>query len=58
MEHLTTEDLAKRLHMSPGTLRNWRIKNLGPRYIKSGKKVLYPAQEVETWEKANTKGPN
>lgn len=55
MRHLTTTDLAIRWQMSSGTLSNWRVAGKGPKYIKVGKKVLYPVDEVERFEKENTK---
>lgn len=51
--NLTPEQLAARLHLKPQTLANWRCIGLGPRFIKFGKKVLYPIDEVEKWERAN-----
>ncbi|WP_373693252.1 helix-turn-helix transcriptional regulator [Desulfobulbus sp.] len=54
--HLTSQELAERLRMSPGTLQNWRTKGFGPRYIKFGKHVLYPISIVEQWEKSYLKG--
>jgi len=54
--HLTSQELAERLRMSPGTLQNWRTKGFGPSYIKFGKHVLYPISLVETWENSYLKG--
>lgn len=48
--HLTNEQLAERLHLHPNTLVAWRIRGVGPRFIKAGKKVLYPIPEIEKWE--------
>lgn len=48
--HLTSQELAERLRMSPGTLQNWRVRGFGPRYIKFGKRVFYPISIVEEWE--------
>lgn len=59
--HLTPEQLAERWHMldeeghpQTHTLKDWRRKNpaWAPRYIKFGRKVLYPMAEVERVEKA------
>jgi len=53
--HLTSEELAERLRMAPGTLQNWRTKGFGPKFIKFGKRVLYPISIVEEWEKSYLK---
>lgn len=53
--HLTTNELAKRLRLSPGTLNNWRVTGQGPRFLKVGRKVLYPVAEIEAWEAKRVK---
>lgn len=50
--HLTAKEVAARLRMTTDSLAHWRIKGTGPRYIKFGRKVLYPLAEVEAFEKA------
>lgn len=52
--HLTNKEVAARLRISPFTLAAWRIKGNGPRFIKLGRKILYPLAEVEAFEKAHT----
>lgn len=49
--HLTTKQLAERLHRQPQTLANWRVAGGGPSFI-PGRPVLYPIVEVEKWEAA------
>lgn len=53
--HLTIEELAERWKMAPGSLSNWRVKGKGPKYVKAGKTILYPVNEVEAWEMENLK---
>lgn len=48
--NLTILETADRLHLVKGTLANWRVQGKGPRYMKIGKKVLYPVVEVEAFE--------
>lgn len=55
-KHLTTKELAERLRLHPGTLYNWRAKNLGPKCMKLGNKLVYSIKEVEAWELKITKG--
>lgn len=54
--HLTISGLAKRYDMHPVSLSNWRVKGKGPKFIKVGKKIFYPLEEVEAYELNNTKG--
>lgn len=46
----TEAELAARYGLSPRTLRNWRAAGTGPRFIKVGRRVLYPEPEVARWE--------
>lgn len=58
--HLTPVELALRWRMTDkdgkpqtGTLKNWRSTGDGPRYVKLGRRVLYPLPEVEAHERAH-----
>lgn len=48
--HLTTDELAARWRLHPGTLRNWRAKGQGPAFMRFGSRVLYSMVEVERVE--------
>ena len=50
MKLLTTDELATRGGMSPGTLRNWRMVRRGPRFIRIGRTVRYRLADVKKWE--------
>lgn len=52
---LTSEDVVERYRgqLSEGTLRNWRSMRIGPSFIKIGKSVLYPVDELDRWGRAN-----
>lgn len=52
---LTAEELAVRWSIHPHTLANWRSQGSGPKYLKLGKRVLYPFDEVEAFEKQQLK---
>jgi hypothetical protein len=39
--------------VSMGTLRNWRAMRVGPAFVKMGKAVLYPNDELDAWDKRN-----
>ena len=51
--NLKPEQAAARLHVSRATLANWRVQGIGPRFIKFGRKVLYPVVEIEAFERAH-----
>lgn len=57
-ELLTTEQLAKRWGMHPGSLSNMRGKRVGPKFIKLGKgkgsTVLYRMSDVLEYENNHT----
>jgi len=57
MINLTDEDLADRWKTSKKTLYRWRTQNQGPKYLKIGKKILYPLTAVEEYEKQLIDGP-
>jgi hypothetical protein len=39
--------------VSEGTLRNWRSMRIGPSFIKIGKAILYPLEELDRWDRRN-----
>ncbi|MGO9430308.1 helix-turn-helix transcriptional regulator [Rhodoblastus sp.] len=53
--YLTLEEVITRYRgqVSESTLRNWRAMRIGPSFIKIGKAVLYPASELDRWDKSN-----
>jgi len=53
--YLTSEEVVERYRnkVSDGTLRNWRCKRIGPSYLKIGKTILYPADELDRWDRSN-----
>jgi hypothetical protein len=53
--YLNVEEVIERYRdqISEGTLRNWRSLRIGPSFIKIGKAVLYPADELKKWDRSN-----
>jgi hypothetical protein len=47
--YLTLAEVVERYRgqISEGTLRNWRSMRIGPSFIKIGKAVLYPVEELD-----------
>jgi len=54
-KYLTAEEVAQRYRgaVSVGTLRNWRAMRVGPAFVKIGKAVLYPVDELDAWDRRN-----
>lgn len=52
---LTTDEVSARYRgeVSVGTLENWRAQRLGPPFVKIGKAVLYPIDELDAWDRRN-----
>ena len=52
---LTTEEVSERYRgeITVGTLRNWRALRIGPPFVKIGKAVLYPVEELDAWDQKN-----
>lgn len=46
---LTIEELSDYLGIPVATLRDWRVDGLGPKAVKLGRAVRYPAAFVRTW---------
>ncbi|MGO1069535.1 helix-turn-helix domain-containing protein [Lysobacter sp. CA199] len=52
----TTAELATHWKVDPKTLARWRRENIGPRFRKLGKRVIYTYQDIEDFENANLRG--
>lgn len=52
--NLTPIEAAARLRLEPKTLANWRNKRVGPPFRKFGRRVLYPLDLLELWERQQT----
>jgi hypothetical protein len=52
---LTPDEVSERYRggISIGTLRNWRAMRIGPAFVKIGKAVLYPIDELDAWDQKN-----
>lgn len=48
--NLLPKEVAARLRVHDKTLARWRITGQGPKYLKFGRRVVYPLAEVERWE--------
>ena len=48
---LTDLEVAERLGVSRFTVRSWRLKGVGPRFLKMGRAVRYRSQDVDEYER-------
>ena len=53
--YLTPESLARRWHISPITLKQWRWKGLDPPYLKLTRRIIYRLEDIEAYEKKNVR---
>lgn len=50
-DYLTLKELARRYRCAPGTIRSWRYRGYGPRGVLVGRRVLYPRDAVERFDR-------
>jgi excisionase family DNA binding protein len=50
---LTEHEVARQLGLSVATLRAWRLKGRGPRFVRFGRAVRYLAADVERFVEAS-----
>jgi predicted DNA-binding transcriptional regulator AlpA len=48
---LTDIEVAARLGVSRFTVRSWRLKGMGPRFLKMGRAVRYRPHDVDDYER-------
>jgi transposase len=48
---LTDIEVATRLGVSRFTVRSWRLKGVGPRFLKMGRAVRYRPQDLDDYER-------
>src|SRR5581483_820188 len=47
---LTDVEVAERLGVSRFTVRSWRLKGVGPRFLKMGRAVRYRSEDIDAYE--------
>lgn len=52
--HLTNEEAAAFLKLSPRTLEKMRVIGGGPRFRKHGRRVVYAIEDLERWSASRT----
>lgn len=52
---LSPADVEEWIGINRGTLAQWRYKGLGPRFIKTGRRVKYSPEAIEAWLDENTR---
>ena len=48
---LTDVEVAQRLGVSRFTVRSWRLKGVGPKFLKMGRAVRYRSRDVDEYER-------
>jgi len=60
-ELLLTPEAALHLRVTPATLKLWRLRGIGPRFVKLGRRVAYRLADLESYlvacERQSTSGP-
>lgn len=51
MQHLDQKELAERWRISGRTLERWRLRGVGPQYLKLGGRCIYHVEDVERFER-------
>lgn len=54
-QRLTERDAADELNISFRTLQQWRVRGIGPPYLKLGRSVRYDADVLEDWLAAQSR---
>ncbi len=49
---LHEKDAARLLNASPRTLQAWRVKGVGPTFIRIGRTIRYQASDLKAWIEA------
>jgi predicted site-specific integrase-resolvase len=50
MPFLTPDQVAERYQISPDSLKEWRYKGRGPKFLRIGKRVRYREADLLRWE--------
>ena len=46
---LTPQEVAKALNMKTSSMATWRVKGIGPKFLKCGKSIRYRPEDVDSW---------
>jgi hypothetical protein len=49
---LTADEAAPYLGVAAGTLANWRVRGLGPKFLKVSSRVMYDPDDIAAWRNA------
>ena len=54
---LNEHEVARIIGVRVKTLRNWRVQGVGPRFVRTGRKLVrYRLSDVLAWQEANLRG--
>lgn len=50
-EYLTTEEVAAHYRISVRTVEKWRHRSVGPRWVRVGRRALYPLDGIRQYDR-------
>jgi len=58
LQLVDTRRAAEMLALPEGTLKGWRSRNIGPKFVKMGRDVRYDVRDLLDFVKKNTRVPS
>lgn len=55
---LRPSQVEERYPLRAQTLASWRVKGIGPPYVRVGRMIVYPIEAIESWLAVNTVHPS
>lgn len=49
IELINAKHTAQHLCVTEGTLAKWRLKGVGPKFLRVGRRIAYDPRDVQTW---------
>lgn len=53
--YVTPEELARRYGIGVSTIYGWKLRGIGPRWLKLGGALRYRSEDVAAWEEQNSR---
>jgi len=57
-EYLNAEQTANLLQIPERTLADWRYRDIGPAFVRTGRSVRYRRSDLDAWLEARTQRPD
>jgi hypothetical protein len=56
-ELIPEAEAAALLHVATNTMRDWRVDEKGPAFVRLGKRIFYRREDISTWIGAQRREP-